>query len=1173
MQGSVRGLLSWVLFGVATMAQAAIPQTPRFRTWQVGDGLPSSQVTAIAQDRAGYLWFGTKDGLARFDGAAFEVHRHDPLDRHSLPGNGISALHVDRQGRLWAGIDGHGVVRMDPRNGRFVHLSPERTPLPDDNVWAIASTPDGSTWFGTYSKGLYRLSATGTWRRFAANVAGADRLPSDAVPALAVDARGILFAGTGKGLVRWTGTRFEPEPVADLDAPRVVMLEADAEGLWVGTTQGLRVRLRSGAFVAPPWQAALAAPVFATRRDRFGVRWLATATGLVKVEGGVPEPVRVGAPHGFASGRTLLEDAEGGMWIAQRGFGVLASPASWRKFATFGADSGSARASVTWARTFAQSADGAVWVAGVGGLDQFDPTTGTITPVLTAQALSGCTASSSLERSDGSVWIGCMDGLVRFDPATRTLARWSARSRKDALPRGAVGSLVEDRDGILWIATGAGLQGRDRRGHVVHAPAASTPEPAGNVAPRLLRGPDGRAWVDTASGIKRWDADAARFEAVPGLPAVATRAFGFSRFGVVWILGDDALESFRWDGSGMVLDGRFAGPLRGVAGVGGLFADARDRVWFTTARGLVRFDPTDASTRVYDTEDGLPSPEFDASAPLVTRDGLVFASTPADFVVFDPGSFASSPIVPEVRLETIRLRRDDQVLELPGTTTRLQLQADDRDLRVTARIASLSEPRSRRFRFRLVGYDRDWVEDKEGERVFTRLEHGTYVLEVCAATADGVWSPPRRLRIVVLPRWWQTPWAYALFALLLAALLLALRSAYRARLRGLHEKQSLEQRRALAEQASEAKSRFLADLGHEIRTPMTGVLGMAELLHADVVEPRQRGRVEAIQAAGQHLLRLVNDALDLARIEAGRLELQDQPFDLHALLVDAAAMLRPQAEAKGLRFALQLAPPLPRGVRGDPVRLRQIVLNLGHNAIKFTEAGSVTVRADAAEAGVRVEIADTGPGIDAASLARLFGRFEQADGARTAARYGGSGLGLAICRELARAMGGDIAADSAPGRGTRFRVTLPLPAHALPEPTPLPPLRVREPGAESLRILVVEDDALVAEVVCDLFAQLGHVAERAAHAMDALRRAAADDFDLIVLDLDLPGLDGFALAQVLRAHGVTAPLVALTARADADAEPRARAAGMVGFVRKPVTGEMLAALVAGSVRAPTAEPA
>lgn len=449
MQGSVRGLMLVVCSCIASTVPAAVPQTPRFRTLQVDDGLPSSHVNLIAQDTTGYLWFGTKDGLARFDGTAFEVYRHVPGDKDSLPGNGISALHVDRRGTLWVGIDSHGVVRRDPSSRRFVRLSPDQGPLADDSVWAIESTPDGSTWFGTYSKGLYQLSTTGSWRHFSSTGAAPDRLPSDEVLALAVDRQGSLFAGTGKGLVRWTGNSFEAESIGDLEAPRVVMLEADADGLWVGSTQGLRLRTGDGAFLAPPWQSKVTHPVFATRRDRFGVRWLATGSGLLKVHDDLLEPVHAGAPHGLAFGKTLLEDSEGGLWVAQRGFGVLYSPASWRKFSTFGPNSGAARTSVAWVRTFAESADGDVWLAGVGGLDKFHLDTGEITPVLPAQAIAGCTATSLLEDSERAVWIGCMDGLIRFDHASGSVDRWSGRSRKDALPSGIVRSMVEDRNGIL----------------------------------------------------------------------------------------------------------------------------------------------------------------------------------------------------------------------------------------------------------------------------------------------------------------------------------------------------------------------------------------------------------------------------------------------------------------------------------------------------------------------------------------------------------------------------------------------------------------------------------------------------------------------------------------------------------------------------------------------------
>jgi len=839
------------------------------------------------------------------------------------------------------------------------------------------------------------------------------------------------------------------------------------------------------------------------------------------------------------------------------------SPASWRRFSTFGPNSGAFGTNVAWVKAFAESRDGGIWLAGVGGLDKFHPDTGIIDPVLSSKEAPGCSALSMSEISDGSVWLGCMDGMIRFDPKTHSLKRWSERSNKNALQHGSIESIVQDEDGIVWIGGEEQVQARDHLGNVLWRVEAR--EIGGNIRSELQLGPDGQIWVETTSGIFRWREDGARFESVPGLPASDIKVFGFGRPGVLWTLRGEEIEGYRWNGSRMVLDRRIHVALGEVVAVGGLLVDLRDRIWLTTGRGLVRVDPSDSSVRVFNTEDGLPSQEFDSLPPLVTRDGLVYASTTADFVVFNPSEFESSAIVPKVQLDSISLRRDDAVVEIPNSTKRIVLGADDRDLRITARIASLSEPRSRRFRFRLDGYDRDWIEDHEGERVFTRLEHGTYVMEVCAATADGVWSPPRRLEIVVLPRWWQTLPARVAFAAVFVGLLLVARAAYRARLRGLHEKQVLEERRALAEQASQAKSRFLADLGHEIRTPMTGVLGMAELMHADASDGRQRARIEAIQSAGRHLLVLLNDALDLARIEAGRLELQDVAFDLPALLVDACALLRPQAEAKRLAFALQLPPDLPRGVRGDPVRLRQILLNLGHNAVKFTTAGRIRICADAVGDTLRVDVEDTGPGMDAAQVARLFGRFEQADGARTSADFGGSGLGLSICRELAQAMRGDIEVDSAPGQGTRFRVTLPLVLQALPEPASLS-LRVREPDGDGAHVLVVEDDALVGEVVCGLLEHLGHRARHAAHGLEGLAAVAGDRFDLVVADLDLPGIDGFELARLLRLQGCAAPIVALTARADAEAEARARAAGKVDFVRKPVTGEVLAAMVARHAR-------
>jgi CheY-like chemotaxis protein len=261
-----------------------------------------------------------------------------------------------------------------------------------------------------------------------------------------------------------------------------------------------------------------------------------------------------------------------------------------------------------------------------------------------------------------------------------------------------------------------------------------------------------------------------------------------------------------------------------------------------------------------------------------------------------------------------------------------------------------------------------------------------------------------------------------------------------------------------------------------------------------------------------------------------------------------------------LRFVQQVEAAVPTALLGDALRIKQILLNLVGNAIKFTEHGEVGLAVTtmvAAPGGVRFVVSDTGPGLNEEQKTRLFQRFEQAEGTRTTARYGGSGLGLAISQELAAAMGGRIEVDSTPGEGARFTLELPLPAADAVVPAASFP--VPAPGtARALELLLVEDDPTVAEVIVGLLQAQGHCVVHVAHGLAALGEAAGAHFDVALLDLDLPGMDGLALARALRAQGFDAPLLAVTARADAEAEPQALAAGFDGFLRKPLTGAMLA---------------
>jgi signal transduction histidine kinase/streptogramin lyase/ActR/RegA family two-component response regulator len=1161
----LRILLAGLLGLLLPLLSHAAAEPPPFRQLGVADGLPSSGLTALALDRDGYLWIGTRDGLARFDGVDYRLFRHVPGDSGALPGNFVQTVFVDSGNRVWVGIEGHGLCVLDRERRACRQLSQATRPLlKSDDVWALAETPDGYLWFGTFGGGLYRLDRQDRLTRFlpAAEVPGS--LPAENVLALAVDARGVLWVGTTAGLARWTGAGFERVPAGQLSGETVFSLSAEAGGdLWIGTNHGLDLRHDDGRIEHPAWREQLPdAGVTSVLRDHEGSHWITTRRGLARERDGAVD-VLAGSP---AAGKYMymsLEDNQGGLWFATAASGLLRLPADWSHFSVFRAGEGAGRLASVPVRGSALARDGKVWLAGASGvLDRLDPRTAQVEHALDlARELPEARLWSVLERHDGSLWLGHTQGLSRFERGSKRWTHWRIGEGADPLLPGPVQQLAETGDGLLWLASyGGGVQARDAAGRVVHSFSFTSGDGHGVDSPeqdQLGTGPDGQLWLAGPKGLRRWDPRAGRFARVAGAPD--DHVFGFALSADrLWLHRMGALEAYRWKSGALarLLEVDAADGLPAVES-GGLMVDRDGVVWLATARGLLRYDPRGGRLRMFGVRDGLPSQEFQAQAPLLLPGGLGLASSNEGLVLFDPARIRVEAAASSLVLDAISLRRDEDEVGLPADGSALSMGPQDRDLRIKARLLSFTDPAAHRYRFRLSPYDADWVEaGASGERVFSRLEPGAYRLDVAASNADGAWSPTRGFQLQVLAPWWRRPWALALWAGVGLSLLFLAARAYRQRMRDRHAETLREQRRQLSDQGSAAKTRFLATLGHEIRTPMTGVLGMAELLQAGQLQPRQRQQVQAIQRAGEHLLRLVNDALDLARIEAGKLTLEDAPFDLHELLDEVAALLQPLAQQRRLAFALQRAPGTPRALRGDAGRLRQILLNLGSNAIKFTEEGEVALRCASAPGGIVCEVSDTGEGMDAAQLARLFRRFEQAEGLSGAQRRNGSGLGLAICQELAVAMDGRIEVQSQVGQGTCFRVHLPLPIADSPpvvRPTPRHPPR----DAQGMRVLVVEDDATVAEVVVGLLEALGYQAVHSPHALAALSELAQGGFALAFLDLDLPGLDGFELARIVRAQAPATILIALTARADAQAEPEAIAAGMHGFLRKPVTSQLL----------------
>ena len=365
-----------------------------------------------------------------------------------------------------------------------------------------------------------------------------------------------------------------------------------------------------------------------------------------------------------------------------------------------------------------------------------------------------------------------------------------------------------------------------------------------------------------------------------------------------------------------------------------------------------------------------------------------------------------------------------------------------------------------------------------------------------------------------------------------------------------------------AETASRSKSAFLATMSHEIRTPLNGVLGMAQAIAAEPHLPGHvRGQVEVIRESGEGLLAILNDILDLSRVEAGKLELETIDFDLVALASGAQQAFATLAKAKGVAVQLQIGAGVAGLYEGDPTRVRQILHNLISNALKFTEAGRIVVGLERADGAVQMTVTDSGVGIAAEALSRLFGKFEQAD-ASTTRRYGGAGLGLSICRELAELMGGSITAESEVGRGSSFRVSLPIPWRGeVAAPAVVAPVETVGSG-RPLRVLAAEDNAVNQLVLKTLLAQVGVEPVIVGDGQAAVDAWAREPWDLILMDVQMPVMDGPTAARAIRAAEAKSgrartPIVALTANAMSHQVADYAAAGMDAHVAKPIEAAAL----------------
>jgi signal transduction histidine kinase/ligand-binding sensor domain-containing protein/CheY-like chemotaxis protein len=1170
-----------------------------FRQFGQQQGLKNLAIRCLLQDKIGFIWVGTENGLYRFDGSRFL--RYGTSD--GLPGDTVEALEQTEDGTLWIGT-ARGVATL--REGVFQSLRPGYPTV--HNPQSIAS--DGkNTVFIAAKQGLLRVkSEGGHW----------DVVPVSGAPSGSVNT--VLYED-GK---LWFTTR-TPSALWLLDGSRLTRfgqsqglaeskewggIRRDAHGDLYVRSQGLVSVLRAGATrfqlarVVPSWnwtnQLAL---------DLEGNLAIPTDQGILHADGSVWVGSKRGLPDDPIS--CLLVDREGNPWIgtATQGLFFWAGAHGWEGYSNREGLSSNIVTAI-----FRDSA-GTLWIGTRRGLDKV--TTSGVKNVSHAPWTNQVRAIR--QTPDGALWIASHhNGLARLDPVSGK-----------ATVFGAAEGLADNRligldliDGRLWAYTQSGVfvgpDSSSRQQATAHntvaarAPATRfnrweaieriAPETLSKPVYRVQRDQRGRLWAATLAGLYVIDGNHwKRFGRSDGLLEDAVSMLAIDHQDRVWIgySSDIGVSRLAYDENRFKLDTFTQRNPLGSNVIGFVSGDSKGRIWIGTDTGVDVWQQE--GWRHYDDNDGLIWPDTTFNGFFADTDGSVWIGTNGGVGHFRTDQELRPKVNPEVAITGVEVN-GEQI-----ATSRIPDRLSPGSIvKIHFAVLSFRERRNVRFRYRLVGVDTAWIEDQDGDAVLLNLGNGHYRFEVQAYHPSRGWvTSTSSLQFEVAPYWWQTKWAAIAGLLLFAAIIII---CWRLRVRVLvartnqladavskrtaeiqEEKATVEKQKSQIEQlltetqrGSQLKDEFLANMSHEIRTPLHGVLGMTSLALGTRLTPEQREYLEASETSAKSLLHLLNDILDFSKIEAGKLALQPVPFRLTDCVDAATSALSIVARQKGLDFEVMFSENLPAVVTGDPDRLRQVLANLVNNAVKFTDEGSVQVRIDQVHSmdsihHIRMTIKDTGMGIPQSEWAAIFEPFRQVDGSTTR-RFGGTGLGLSICSRLVKQMRGELTLDSEVGRGTTFSLVIPMtvPADGLAD-VPKPAENDRALN-QRLKILLVEDNAVNQRLGIRLLEREGCSVVAASSGEEALQYLSETEFDLVLMDVQMPDMDGVTATRELRRREGSrrrTPVVMLTASATPADRQRAHEAGADAYLLKPVQLEELRRAMAeqASINFSTTAPA
>jgi signal transduction histidine kinase/ligand-binding sensor domain-containing protein/CheY-like chemotaxis protein len=1209
-----------IVFILSSLTLDILPQSkdvnsnwlePVFEHLTIADGLPENSVRCILQDHLGYMWFGTQNGLVKYDGYGMKVYQPDPDDSLSINDRQIWAIYEDKSGTLWIGTEHEGLNRFNRATETFTRyiLNPDDSSR-ENEIKSICEDSTGKLLVGNGDK----LIIFNPQDKSSKNIYTKDSIISKGVSALIKDRlTGEIFVAVKDKIMIYDPKKKmlikdnKIGPKLELDTIHSFYQSADGT-IWIGHSRGI-ARFNSVHNTIKYYQ-----PVQSIK---------------YKIENDIGQ---------------LVEDENGFIWGCNpvnrniRGF-VCFDPKN-EQFKIYKSDRDkkkSLSADIIW--SVYKDHSGILWVGtGWGGLNKWNGNKYKFKRFINdSNGKNFKRVDAIIEDEQGIIWLGTENGFYSFNRHSNELRNFRFATKSED---NWVVDMYQDESGVIWLSTG--ILGRfDREKRTFRFFSNSLNDPLSlklDQSTYIL--PEGNQflWIGTwGNGLYRFDkktGDLTWFRHDPDNPRSLSsdeiECLYNDKRGNFWIgtnngglclfdRTDKSFKSFKieedrtttitaiyedhkknfWIGTyqtGLYLFDRDNGkPVYNITVKDGLannvvrsiLEDDSGNLWISTEYGLSKFNPETRQIRNYYTSDILEENRYVIHSACKTSTGEMLFGSSDGFIMFHPDSIKDDPVPPQVVISNVSLfNRPGEKLKIDGFISEkkeLNLSYDENDLRFDYVGLHYADPLKNRYKYKLEGFDKDWVDaGTQRNATYTNLGAGEYTFKVTACNEDGVWNEKdASIKIIIPPPFWATWWAYGFYLIFFVSIMYGIRKYEMNRLNWKNQSKLDEVKLKEREETDKMKSRFFANISHEFRTPLTLILGPAEKLISKFRDEEIQKQTGVIKRNANRLLNLINQLLDLSKLETGKFELKASEGNIVTLIKGLTMSFESIAERKNISLSIKSESDEIKVFFNKEMMIK-VMTNLLSNAFKFTsEGGQITVFINVIDNNsVEIKVKDTGIGIPEEELPKLFDRFYQVDSSQTR-EYEGTGLGLALTKELVELHRGKIKVKSTLGKGSVFIIELPLGRNHLKDEEVVEIDEAEKPGIliendeyvpsateaiereeifekEKNVILIVEDNREVRGFIRDSLEDVFEIQE-ASNGEEGFRMAEKSIPDLIISDIMMPKMDGNELTKKIKNDEKTShiPVILLTAKSEQESKLEGLKTGADDYLIKPFDSKEL----------------